>query len=174
MAYNLEGLESFYFYKKYHKEYNLSGSLRPADLVPENDFIEIESIFGIDNTELVYQEQKKMVNEILLKRKSLLINDNNFDKSFYRGKYLLYYPSFSLMDGGSEAASDGFFTYAHEPPSGLWVHFTIDRIKFTDLTSVLVSWIPEELVELVELAMSVDASYCLEWGYIPQYDLSLD
>jgi hypothetical protein len=92
------------------------------------------------------------------------------------GRVLLYAPDETVVDGASEAASDGFFNWEDEPPWDLWLGWVVQLRYFApppDSTQTgpqnrrareyLVCWIPRSLVETADKGVEVNPVACIEW-----------
>jgi hypothetical protein len=76
-----------------------------------------------------------------------------------KGRILVYYPDISLSDGAAQAESRGFFDVHNVPPWDTWLMLTADRAGDT----ILLSWVPQELVQLVGASMRINPEDCLVW-----------
>jgi hypothetical protein len=90
-----------------------------------------------------------------------------------RGRYLLVVPEVSLDDGGAQTATDGFFDESEIPPRGCWVAHVAQgeaalRSGWTRSggghTDVLVAWIPEVLMPVVERGMAQSIGEPFAWS----------
>ena len=123
--------------------------LRSADLKPNHPLDEAR----------IEQEREILVRSVILKRSELLraagatvptlVNVNEGG-----GRLLIYFPSESLADGAAEVQSKGFFDYDNVPPWDTWVAYS-DR--------TLLSWIPAQLVPLVQRGIDVNPEECIRW-----------
>jgi hypothetical protein len=80
------------------------------------------------------------------------------------GRLLGFEPDESLSDGAAEAASRGFFDSRNSPPWDLWVDLVVD----VNTKECLVSWVPEELVEIISKSVAVNPEECIFW--LPQME----
>lgn len=123
--------------------------LRSADLKPNRPLDEVR----------IEQERETLVRSVIVRRSELLraagataptlVNVNQGG-----GRMLTYVPSESLFDGAAEVQSKGFFDYDNAPPWDTW-------IAYSDRT--LLSWVPGELVPLVQLGIDVNPEECIRW-----------
>jgi hypothetical protein len=82
------------------------------------------------------------------------------------GKLLVYFPDEQVCDGASEAATKGFFDVYDAPPWDTWIGL------FNDTRGThLVSWVPPELIDLVEDGIYVNPVACIDW--LSNVDLNL-
>jgi len=70
------------------------------------------------------------------------------------GKFLLYVPEENVSDGASELFSLGFFDENDAPPWDTWIAFS---------KNTLLSWVPSELVHLVQHGIDVNPVDCIHW-----------
>lgn len=82
-----------------------------------------------------------------------------------RGGILYFEPEWSLLDGSSMVASGGFFDVDNFPPADTWIAYILSEHGKEHLTGFLLSWVPEELVDLVDRAIAVDNSGGIRWAY---------
>lgn len=104
-----------------------------------------------------------MVNEVILKRRSLVSLDRSFNDC--SGRYLIYSPLHATMDALASGETEGFFDESDSPPWTTWVSF----INFTDamlgdFEGYLVCWIPDDLISLAQEGMNVCLGNSLFWA----------
>jgi hypothetical protein len=83
---------------------------------------------------------------------------NTFDQRDVKGKILSIELDDSFWDGCSEDQSDGFIDQFDCPPIDTWVYL-VDNPG----NRVLYAWVPQQFVELVDIAIAVNALECLSW-----------
>ncbi|HYX53273.1 MAG TPA: hypothetical protein VE783_07460 [Candidatus Limnocylindrales bacterium] len=71
-----------------------------------------------------------------------------------QGRLLCYCPAENLACGAAEVQSLGFFDVDNTPPWDTWVAYS---------EGVLLSWVPGELVELVNRGVQVNPEECIAW-----------
>lgn len=76
-----------------------------------------------------------------------------------RGKVLYFRPDESLGDGLVALECGGFIDSEECPPWDTWFYFIKSGLE----SRVVLSWIPEEAVKLVDRALEVDQYDCLGW-----------
>lgn len=81
-----------------------------------------------------------------------------FDQMDVKGKILRIELDNIFWDGCSEDLSDGFIDQFDCPPIDTWVYL-IDNPE----NRVLYAWVPQRFVELVDVAIKVNALDCLSW-----------
>jgi hypothetical protein len=117
--------------------------------------------------ELSHEERISVVAELIQERRSKLeINHSPIDLSAGQGKLLLFYPDGSLFDGAADVASEGFFDCDNNPAWDTWVYYGLDGSgsqKDCDV-NFLVSWVPSEMVSLVNNGIDVNPESCIEWA----------
>jgi hypothetical protein len=74
------------------------------------------------------------------------------------GRLLLYAPQDNLACGAAEYSSMGFFDVDNVPPWDTWVLM---------LGKYLVSWVPPQLVRLVQEGLDVNPEQCILWANDP-------
>jgi hypothetical protein len=83
---------------------------------------------------------------------------NIFDQRDVKGKILSIKLDDSFWDGCSEDCSDGFIDQFDCPPIDTWVYL-IDNPE----NRVLYAWVPQQFVELIDVAIAVNALDCMSW-----------
>lgn len=71
------------------------------------------------------------------------------------GRFLLFAPEENLSDGAAEYASLGFFDVDNVPPWDTWIAM---------FGKYLVSWVPPQLVRLVQEGLDVNPEQCILWA----------
>ena len=74
------------------------------------------------------------------------------------GRLLLYAPEDNLACGAAEYSSMGFFDVDNVPPWDTWIVM---------LGKYLVSWVPPQLIRLVQEGMDVNPEQCILWADDP-------
>jgi hypothetical protein len=75
-----------------------------------------------------------------------------------RGRLLLFAPDDNLADGAAEYGSLGFFDVDNVPPWDTWI------VMFG---KYLVSWVPPQLIRLVQEGLDVNPEQCILWADDP-------
>jgi hypothetical protein len=75
-----------------------------------------------------------------------------------RGRLLLFAPDDNLADGAAEYGSLGFFDVDNVPPWDTWIAM---------FGKYLVSWVPPQLVRLVQEGLDVNPEQCILWADDP-------
>jgi len=74
-------------------------------------------------------------------------------------------PSYSVCDGASEHASEGFFDVDDTPPWDTWLLCHPMHVAAKeDSKLVLFSWVPTRLVTLVDEAIRANPVDCIQWA----------
>jgi hypothetical protein len=79
-------------------------------------------------------------------------------KSKFNGDLLVIETQSTLFEGASESASEGFFDSHDCPPIDTWFYMTDferERLLFT--------WVPEEFIHLIDDAILVNSTNCINW-----------
>jgi len=79
---------------------------------------------------------------------------------------LCFYPELSLKDAVAAKESHGYFNDSDCPPWDTWLYYETDDLEcFHDEEySCLLSWVPSELITLVDQAINADTYDCLVWA----------
>jgi hypothetical protein len=84
------------------------------------------------------------------------------------GRLLFYNPYENLSDGAAEAETSGFFDADNCPAWETWVHFVYSSQDESDHLwwhrAYLISWVPPQLVELVDKGINVNPEECIHWA----------
>jgi hypothetical protein len=139
---------------------------RAFDLIRAGDTVSILPLTGqLRSTELTPRpftsaraDPARIVEEVAEKRASLLLGRNSYPYSastdLAGGRILAYAPDENVQDGASQHSSKGFFDGDDAPPWDLWF-FYVDRH--------LISWVPEQLLNLADKGIAVNAVDCVHW-----------
>lgn len=146
--------------------------LRSLDLQPpllrEDDLMISGSNLPIHlRANLNLQERQLVVSEVCEKRRQLLSRIASEERQAAHGKTLLFSPDQSLYDGAAELESEGFFDFYNVPAWDTWMLYVeddIEKIYSPDWMSYLVSWIPNDLVDIVNDSINVNPERCLSWA----------
>jgi hypothetical protein len=71
----------------------------------------------------------------------------------------VYLPDDNLNDGAARVATDGFFDTDNVPPWDTWVAYFYESSGL----NYLVSWIPPELIDLVDDGLNANPELCILW-----------
>jgi hypothetical protein len=83
---------------------------------------------------------------------------NSQSPDLCNGRLLLFAPEDNLSDGAAEYASMGFFDEENVPPWDTWI------VMFG---KYLVSWVPPQLIRLVQEGLDVNPEQCILWADDP-------
>lgn len=104
-------------------------------------------------------EQAQIVENVAERRAAQLRLERRYSLSLLErlegGRLLLYAPDENLFDGASQYGSKGFFDVDNIPPWDTWVCF---------FENYLVSWVPQQLVELANQGIDVNPEGCILWA----------
>jgi len=92
----------------------------------------------------------------VIHRRSQLVGEEGISQQT-SGRILLYVPEENLACGTAEVGSFGFFDVNNIPPWDTWVGFE---------NGTLVSWIPEELVGIVNSGIDANPELCIRWAWV--------
>jgi hypothetical protein len=128
--------------------FSLATQLRSAPLTPPRSLGELQT----------EEERVSVVLSVLKTRTQLLQAEGGYRVSSLpgtaRGRLLVYCPNESVSDGASEHTTRGFFDVDDVPPWDTWVAYS---------GSALLSWVPAQLVDLVEKGIDVNPVQCIQW-----------
>ena len=129
--------------------HDANNNLRSPDLKPEH--IEI----GMGVLDWPSQQRQTVVDELTRKRAQLL-KSWEFEQSLDdNGRVLVFIPDHSLFDGAAEVETGGFFDDNNVPAWDTWIDYVEGH---------LLSWVPSNLVELVEGGIQVNPEECIMWA----------
>ena len=117
-------------------------------------FAQYLAMSGADHVAIIDQVEEK--------RSRILRDSGRYSESrssgLRSGRLLLYAPQDNLSDGAAEYASMGFFDVDNAPPWDTWI------VMFR---KYLVSWVPSQLVRLVQQGLDVNPEQCILWADDP-------
>lgn len=96
----------------------------------------------------------EMVASVVARRRQLLSGRAGAQS----GRLLAFFPDETCCCGGSTVETNGYFDYDNVPPWDTWVRFTIQ-----ERGPMLVAWVPEEWIKLVERGIWANPEKSLEW-----------
>lgn len=103
-----------------------------------------------------------IVEEVAEARSQILRDSGKYSEpqsAYLRGgRLLLYAPQDNLACGAAEYSSKGFFDVDNAPPWDTWM---LMRGKY------LVSWVPPQLIRLVQEGLDVNPEQCILWADDP-------
>lgn len=94
----------------------------------------------------------------LIRQRHELVSLPNLERK-YSGRILCCFYGRDTHMGEGEPASEGIIDYAYLPPWDTWFAVLDDLTE----THILLAWIPEQLTELVENAISASATESISW-----------
>ena len=125
------------------KPWNPIGTFRSPEIAPE---------FGSST-------YKDWVSSVAWQRQSILGGTAGLpDYLYMRGKILVYFPDENLCHGLEESETEGFVTVDNVPPWDTWIAYI-----YTKEENFLLSWVPDEFVNLVNSGIEVSPEECFNW-----------
>ena len=123
--------------------------------------------FGFDVFDHLDVDQRAMV-EHVCERRANALSSAGLEAVQPRpdGRVLMFLPQMSLGNGASQNATGGFFDGDNAPPWDTWLVYlpAFEDGPNGHRLDVVLSWIPRELVELVDRGVRVDQDEeCLYW-----------
>ncbi|MBS1994121.1 MAG: hypothetical protein JSS83_26605 [Cyanobacteria bacterium SZAS LIN-3] len=79
-------------------------------------------------------------------------------------QFLVYLPGTNLADGAAATVSRGYFDDDNIPPWDTWLMYC----PAYSGEAKLISWVPPELMDLIDSAMRCNAEECLYWATVEQ------
>lgn len=135
--------ETFAWCSSRPRPWNALRSFRSPEIAPE---------FGSSN-------YKEWVSSVIWERRQILGGAVSLPEYvFLRGKLLVYFPDETLDHGLEEYETEGFVTASNVPPWDTWVAYL-----YAEKENYLVSWVPNEMVELVSSGIEVSPEECFNW-----------
>lgn len=127
------------------------------------------------------QEIDEFADVVYAKRANALSVDmpESIQDSLSEGRLLLFYMSDSLCDGIGPIESNGFIDICNFPAWDTWIYHGIElqRLyrdsKFQEPRDIeyLISWVPKEMILLVDMTIQTLAEQCLQWVENDHYNL---
>ena len=125
------------------KPWNAMRSFRSPEIAPE---------FGSTS-------RKEWVDSVISQRKHLFGGKIELNKDIlYKGQLLIYFPDESLDHGLEESETEGFVTETNVPPWDTWIAYLYGKNE-----NYLVSWVPNEMIKLVDDGINVSPEECFNW-----------
>jgi len=146
---------------------DLGSSLRSSDLNPESE---------VWNYVTEDRQVQKIVSQLCDKRRELLASESINLKNKLQGRVLCFYPEISLKDAVVCLASSGFIDQDDSPPWDTWIWYSLDDIEqhHEEKYACLFSWVPDELVSLIDKAIEEDTYDCLIWAEKLEKELGIN
>lgn len=122
------------------------------------------SLFSMDDDDL-----KREVNLAIHSRRQQIQKLNlAYDERLARnhGKLLILTPDASLFDGMSQDETQGIVDLFDRPASQFWLgYYPASKVWEENPLPycALISWIPDELIEVVSRGIDVNATNCFDW-----------
>lgn len=108
------------------------------------------------------------VEELSQKRSEILsLLNSGKNGPCYSGRILAFDVANTLGDGAAESESEGFFDISNRPAWDTWLMYVTDTPKKERrelFDSYLLSWVPYELIDIVQSAIDVNPEGCIEWA----------
>lgn len=123
--------------------------LRSIDLMPQSAIGEAKTD---EEREKVVRSVVAMRSRLLRPRVELILPHIGADLSV--GRLLTYVPVENVADGAAEFESNGFFDFEDAPPWDTWIAYS---------DSTLLSWVPTQLIPLVQRGIDVNPVGCIRW-----------
>ena len=107
----------------------------------------------MDETKLIYQGlfDQQLANKVRVNKL-----DNNYAN--FEGKILVAEVDWTIIDGCSESVSKGLIDIFDCPPIDTWFYLTEN-----ENSRLLFCWIPDRFIEIIDIAVAVNATDCLRW-----------
>jgi hypothetical protein len=153
---------------------NIENSLRTPPIFLEHEKYEFIHPFQRQEIDIfadtVYAKRAKAVSVDIAE---------NIQSELSGGRLLLFYMSNSTCDGIGPIESNGFIDICNFPPWDTWIYHGIECGKFIrafpqDIRDIeyIISWVPEEMIPLIDETIKTLAEQCLQWVEDDYYNLS--
>jgi hypothetical protein len=144
--------------RKYQQALDLMAQVNPASLpsvIKRLRSPELQPSLELSQAQ-TEQAKEQIVRSVVSKRSALIptLQHRQTAPHGAQGRLLRYWPEENLADGAAEYASVGFFDADNTPPWDSWVMFS---------SGMLVSWVPGELIELVDRGVDANPEGCIAW-----------
>lgn len=144
--------------RKYQQGLELMAQVNPASLSSVTKRLrsaELQPALVLSQAR-THAAREKIVQSVISKRSALIPTLQYVQTAPHgaQGRLLRYWPEENLADGAAEYASVGFFDADNTPPWDTWVAFS---------GGMLLSWVPAELIELVNKGIDVNPEGCIAW-----------
>lgn len=81
-----------------------------------------------------------------------------------RGSLIYFEPALSMWDGAAMMGSGGFFDVENFPPVDTWIAYISGNAHPSLSSGFLLSWVPDDLVDLADAGVRVEPSGSLRWA----------
>jgi hypothetical protein len=136
---------------------DIEGSLRTIMPAPPASLL---GLSGEERESWIYATIKQRTKELQETKQTLLTN-------LAVGRLLIFYPDFSPSDGGVTAVSKGFIDDEYFPARDSWVYYDYEHVllpnKAPATINYLISWVPPQILELVDEAIEDDPVQSIQW-----------
>lgn len=112
-------------------------------------------------------QNKQQAVSLLSEKRSRLIDFKKIKlEEKLHGRILCFYPEMSLKDAVVCLSSSAFIDQDDSPPWDTWIFYSLDDSEqhHDQKYSCLYSWVPNELVDMVNEAIKEDTYDCLIWA----------
>lgn len=142
---------------------------------PPNARDGIDDVFaGMDS------EMMQFADSVFAKRANALSVDmvENVQEGLAGGRLVLLYMSDTLCDGIGPIYSKGFIDECNFPAWDTWLYYGLEsqrshrRYGTIRDTKYLISWVPEQVIPLMNDTIEILAEQCLQWVENDHYNLS--
>ncbi len=110
------------------------------------------------------EEDRRTIVDAVAARRAQILRDvsQDLDEPVQKlgRKFLVYLPDLDLSDGAAEECSQGYFDTCNAPPWDTWLVYIPAQ---GEEPGKLVSWVPANLVDLVDAAIQVNPEGCISW-----------
>jgi len=144
--------------RKYQQGLELMAQVNPASLSSVTKRLrspELQPALVLSQAR-THPERERIVQSVISKRSALIPTLQYVQTAPHgaQGRLLRYWPEENLACGAAEYASVGFFNADNTPPWDTWVAFS---------GGMLLSWVPGELIELVDRGIHSNPEGCIAW-----------
>lgn len=130
---------------------------------------------GKELSDVPLGERISAVESVVADRSKLLKNSTkkltHYHSALNAGRILVFNPLRSLVCGGSEANSEGFFNMNDTPPWDTWLMYIDERNAKgvnDQWSTYLLSWVPHSYIDLADDGIETNPAGCIDWAsFVP-------
>jgi hypothetical protein len=143
---------------------DVEGSLRTLTPPPPSSLL---GLSGEERESWIHGTITQRSKELQEKKQTLLTN-------LSVGRLLIFYPDFSPSDGIVSAVSKGYIDSEYFPARDSWVYYDYEHVllpnKAPATINYLISWVPPQIIDLVDEAIEDDPTQSLQWLSDTRFD----
>jgi hypothetical protein len=145
---------------------DVGGSLRVLTPAPPASML---GVSGEERESWIYGTIAQRSKELQEKKQTLLTN-------LTVGRLLIFYPDLSPSDGVVTPPSKGYIDEEYFPAWDSWVYYDYEHVilpnKAPATINYLISWVPPQIIDLVDEAIEDDTAKSLQWLSDTRFDFT--